>query len=84
MKKAGSHFDTDHLKSDLKRRTVRGATATFVGQGTKFLLQIGSTMVLARLLTPDDFGLVAMVTVITGFLYMFKDMGLSDATVQKG
>lgn len=83
MQKANSHLDTDHLKSDLKRRTVRGATATVLGQVIKLLLQIGSTMVLARLLTPDDFGLVAMVTVITGFLYMFKDMGLSDATVQK-
>jgi PST family polysaccharide transporter len=38
---------------------------------------------LARLLTPKDFGLIAMVTVITGFVSMFKDMGLSMATVQK-
>lgn len=83
MTKLRSHFATDHLKSDLKVRTVRGATATLIGQGIKLFLQIGSTMVLARLLAPEDFGLVAMVTVITGFLYMFKDMGLSDAAIQK-
>lgn len=83
MKRASSHFATEHLKSDLKARTVRGATATFVGQGVKFLLQIGSTMVLARLLTPDDFGLVAMVTAVTGFIMIFKDLGLSMATVQR-
>jgi PST family polysaccharide transporter len=37
---------------------------------------------LARLLTPADFGLIAMVTVITGFVEMFKDAGLSMATIQ--
>lgn len=52
------------------------------GQGARFALQIVSTMVLARVLTPADFGLVAMVTAITGFLALFKDLGLSTATVQ--
>jgi len=32
---------------------------------------------------PDQFGLIAMVTAITGFAQMFKDLGLSDATIQK-
>lgn len=40
-------------------------------------------MVLARLLTPRDFGLVAMVTTVVGFLRVFKDAGLSIATVQR-
>ncbi|MCH7559555.1 MAG: lipopolysaccharide biosynthesis protein [Planctomycetes bacterium] len=44
---------------------------------------MGSLAVLARLLTPGDFGLIAMVTVVTGFVALFKDMGLSMATVQK-
>lgn len=44
---------------------------------------MASTVVLARLLTPQDFGLIAMVTAVTGFVVMFKDMGLSMATVQK-
>jgi PST family polysaccharide transporter len=42
-----------------------------------------STMILARLLTPRDFGLVAMVTTVTSFLGVFKDAGLSIATVQR-
>ena len=53
------------------------------GQGICLVLQIASTMVLARLLTPADFGLIAMVTVIVNFATMFKDAGLSMATVQK-
>jgi O-antigen/teichoic acid export membrane protein len=76
------HFRTDHLKTDLRGRSVRGGTATMVTQGCKFVLQIGSTVALARLLTPQDYGLVGMVTVVTNFVSMFKDMGLSMATIQ--
>ena len=46
------------------------------------LLRMASTMLLARLLSPSDHGLIAMVTVITGFVAVFKDAGLSMATVQ--
>jgi PST family polysaccharide transporter len=76
------HFATDHLLSDLKSRSARGGAITIATQGVKFVLQIGSTMVLARLLTPEDFGLIAMVTSVAGFVAMFKDAGLSMATVQ--
>jgi len=74
---------TDHLKSDLKGRSVRGGIVTIIAEGLKFLICMGSTVVLARLLTPKDFGLIAMVTAVTGFVMMFKDMGLSMATVQR-
>src|SRR5262249_28949166 len=40
-------------------------------------------MVLARLLTPEDFGLQGMVVVMTGFLALFRDAGLSAVTVQR-
>ena len=40
-------------------------------------------MVLVRLLVPRDFGLVAMVTTVMGFLRIFQDAGLSTATVQR-
>ena len=76
-------FDTSHLKADLKERSVRGGAVTMGAQLATFCIQMASTVVLARLLTPQDFGLIAMVTVVTGFVVMFKDMGLSMATVQK-
>jgi PST family polysaccharide transporter len=76
------HFRTDHLMSDLKGRSIRGGAVTLSSQGIKFALQTGSTMVLARLLVPSDFGLIAMVTALTGLVTMFKDAGLSLATVQ--
>jgi PST family polysaccharide transporter len=77
------NFTTKQSSGDLKRLSVRGGAATFAGQGMKFLLNLGSTMILARLLTPQDFGLIAMVTALTGFIMIFKDLGLSMATVQR-
>ena len=74
---------TDHLKADLKGRSIRGGVLTLTSQGARFILQMISTVVLARLLTPADFGLVAMVTAITGFVALFTDAGLSHATVQR-
>src|SRR5262249_43939552 len=52
-------------------------------QGTQFVLQTVSTVVMARLLTPADFGLVAMVTTVTGMATAFADFGLSEATIQR-
>jgi PST family polysaccharide transporter len=70
-------------RGDLKRRTVRGAAASFVGQGAKLAIQVGSTAVLARLLTPQDYGAWAMVVALVGFVSLFTDLGLSIATIQR-
>src|SRR4051812_1347258 len=77
-----SHFSTIHLMTNLRGRTVSSGFVTMASQGVQFVLTIVSTMILARLLLPQDFGLVAMVTTIIGFLRVFKDAGLSTATVQ--
>lgn len=68
---------------DLKERTLRGGIAKVCAQGASFFLRVGSLMVLARLLDPTDFGLVGMVTAVTGVFSLFKDAGLSMATVQR-
>jgi PST family polysaccharide transporter len=54
-----------------------------VTQGLKFVISMATTVVLARLLTPQDYGLIGMVAVVTGFIAMFRDLGLSAATIQK-
>jgi len=68
---------------DLKAKTIRGALARLCAQGASFVLRAGSLMVLARLLSPNDFGLVGMVTAFTGVLTLFRDFGLSAAAVQR-
>src|SRR5439155_1351766 len=71
------YFQTEHLKKDLQARSFRGGVVTLGAQGAKFALGLLSTAILARLLRPQDFGLVAMVTSITAFIGLFKDLGLS-------
>ena len=67
----------------VKRGAARGGLVAVTSQAVKFILRIGSMIVLARLLTPNEFGVVAMATVVTGFLNLIKDAGLSAASVQQ-
>jgi O-antigen/teichoic acid export membrane protein len=73
----------DSTLRDLKGKTARAALIATCGQGANFFLRIGSMVVLARLLAPADFGLVGMATACTGFLELFRDAGLSMATIQR-
>jgi PST family polysaccharide transporter len=76
-------FATDHLMESLSGRTARGGVVTVVSHGLKFTVSIVATSILARLLSPQDYGLIGMVAVITNFVALFKDLGLSLATVQR-
>jgi len=76
------HFATDHLLASLKGRALSSSFVTILAQGVQFILMLASTVILARLLSPRDFGLVAMVTTVIGFLRIFNEAGLSTATVQ--
>jgi len=67
----------------LKRRSVRGAAVTFAAQATRSVLQLGSQIVLAHLLAPAAFGLVAMVAPILNLVQVFNALGLTQATVQR-
>lgn len=77
------YFNTERLKTELGARTARGGAVTFASQGFKFFASLVTTTVLGRLLTPADYGLIGMVVVVTGFVAMFKDLGLSAATMQR-
>ncbi len=67
----------------LKRRSVHGAAWSFGAQALRFIVQFGSQVVLARLLTPGDFGLVAMVSPVLYFVQIFNELGLSQAAIQR-
>ncbi|EGD20510.1 membrane protein involved in the export of O-antigen and teichoic acid [Xanthomonas hortorum ATCC 19865] len=53
-----------------------------IGQSAKMVVQFGGIILLARLLTPYDYGLMAMVTAIVGAAEILRDFGLSAAAVQ--
>ncbi|MCF6736934.1 lipopolysaccharide biosynthesis protein [Blastococcus sp. KM273129] len=60
----------------------RGAVVSLGGQMARALLQVVGIVVLARLLSPEDYGVVAIVAVIVGIGELFRDFGLSTAAVQ--
>jgi len=76
-------FDTAEVKSDLKNKSLFGGAVMMLAQIVRLFMQLAATAILARLLTPADYGLVAMVAAVTGFMVMFQDMGLTMATVQR-
>ena len=67
----------------LRRLAVRGAAATVSAQGVMLVAQVASTVVLARLLTPTDFGVVAMVTTFSLLLVSFGSNGFNEAVIQR-
>jgi lipopolysaccharide exporter len=67
----------------LKQSAVTGVKWTTLSTGVSAVLQIGQLTVLARLLKPEDFGLMAMVMIIIGFAQAYADMGISAAVIHK-
>ncbi|MDD5546111.1 MAG: MOP flippase family protein [Candidatus Omnitrophica bacterium] len=67
----------------LKEKTIKGLFWSGFSQAGKQISQLVITIILARLLSPDDFGLLAMATVFINFAMIFSEMGISSALIQK-
>lgn len=67
----------------LRRRTLTGIGWTTGSRVLRRAFHFGITAVLAHLLTPTEFGLVAMVTVFTNFVGLFTEAGFRNALVQR-
>lgn len=68
---------------NLGQRVTSGASFTFLGIALRTLLTIGSMAILARLLTPANFGYLAMATVVTEFAGLLGSFGLANILVQR-
>lgn len=77
------HVGTDALRSDLKRRSLRSGLITVAAQPIKLALGISSTVILARILTPADFGLLGMVAPLLTLVDSLANLGLETATIQR-
>lgn len=82
-RQADRYFVENKAYAGLGRASVRGGMILVLGRGVNVLVQLGSTIVLARLLSPHDFGLVAMIAVIVLFAPTLVDLGTTDASQQK-
>jgi len=74
-------FQPSDLIPGLKSRAVSGSVVSTLAHAAEVLLNLAVIMILARLLAPPDFGLIAMA--MMGFLRIFKVAGLSIATIQR-
>ncbi|WP_417809338.1 lipopolysaccharide biosynthesis protein [Thioclava sp.] len=73
----------DPPEGSLRRSVGRGAVAIALSQILQVGTQMASVMVLSRLLSPTDFGLMAMCAPVVALLAMLQNFGLVQATVQK-
>lgn len=68
--------------SNFKKELLSGAFYTAISKYSGILISLVITGTLSRLLSPDDFGIVAIATVIIYFFAIFSDMGVSSAIIQ--
>jgi PST family polysaccharide transporter len=73
----------EHLTADIGRRSKLGGAVLMAAQLVRVAGQLTTLVVLARLLAPEAFGLLAMVAAVGAILDLVKDFGLSAATIQK-
>lgn len=67
----------------MRSKAARGGVATFVAELLRGVGRVASTMVLARLLTPADFGIVAVVSGYLGILEALGEGGLSSVAIRE-
>ena len=67
----------------LRTQALRAMSWSLGGQVGQQLARLAVTIVLSRLLLPEDFGLVAMVGAFAGFAAVFTDAGVSGAVIQR-
>jgi O-antigen/teichoic acid export membrane protein len=71
------------VEGGLKRATVQATAWTGASTVSQQVIQLGITVILARLLLPREYGLVAMIAVFTGFARLFIDSGFGAAVIQR-
>ena len=69
--------------TQIRASSIRGAGAGIVSVIVQFVVRMCSTILLARLLTPDDFGLVALAAIVLNLFVRVADMGLTTASMQR-
>ena len=73
---------TQQPARSLKSLAIRGSIWTMGGYGTGQVLRLGSNLILTRLLFPEAFGLMALVTVFLQGLKMLSDVGIGPSIIQ--
>ncbi|QLE58459.1 oligosaccharide flippase family protein [Nostoc sp. TCL26-01] len=67
--------------TSLKKLAIRGTIWTIAGYGSSQILRLGSNLILTRLLTPEFFGLMAVVNTLRIGIELFSDLGISQSII---
>lgn len=70
------------LGSNLMARLMRSGSWVLIGYGGSQAIRLASNLILTRLLFPEAFGLMALVSVVTIGLMMFSDVGVAPSIAQ--
>jgi len=81
-KKASEDHHHSQPEHSLTRRVLKGFFWTFTGTGAEFVLQIGFLLLLARFVSPKEFGVVGAALVVVNFSAIFSQLGIGSALVQ--
>jgi polysaccharide transporter, PST family len=77
------YFNDNKVEAGHGRRSLHSGAVSMAAKAINAVISIGSVLFLARLLSPEDYGLVSMVTAVTGFAPVLVDLGTHDAVVQR-
>jgi O-antigen/teichoic acid export membrane protein len=78
-----NYFGENKPCEDFGRRSLRGGLVSIGATIFNAFVQMASVVVLARLLSPEDYGLVSMVGAIIGIAPLLMDLGTRDAVIQQ-
>lgn len=67
----------------MPKKIIHASTWAISGQFTKLIIKFGMSILLARLLTPKEFGLMGMITVLSVLLTSLSEFGLFSSLIQK-
>jgi PST family polysaccharide transporter len=73
----------ESVRRRLGELMLKGGVVTLVGQLARGLVQIVGTLVLARLIEPEDYGIFGLTAVVMNLIAMFQEAGLTAATIQR-
>lgn len=79
----GEMVQMDGSKQVLRQKAIEGVGWSAGATTGRQLVRVMVSIVLARLLTPEDFGLVSMVMVFAGFAGLFAELGFGIALIQR-
>ncbi len=70
------------VKAETKKRALAGSVWTLFGYGGAQIIRLGSNLILAHMLFPAAFGVMALVTVFMQGLQMFSEVGIGPSIIQ--